>query len=229
MIVELKICTWKTYRRIYLNVQTNALYAGRVLVMCGTVWMHLFLLRPPSWSRCSGRPAQWQRPNGPRRRQAQAQAELRLCRPVSCSSASVSVAHSQYFAERTTLCGVAAVSLAGFSQQPREFATSLLEETGPIRLPAALFLSLSPASADFLALTGLSLRRLGWTGRARRFLGQRSEGSGNKSRQIHVRAVQAFKQFPALSGGSELSPQDVEHHECTSPCQWFWRVGLRAV
>lgn len=35
--------------------------------------------------------------------------------------------------------------------------------------------------------------------------------------------------FPVLSRRCEISPQDVEHRECTSPRQWFSRVRFSAV
>lgn len=134
-----------------------------------------------SWSLCPSRPAQWQRHNVSSCRQAQTRAELRLCRPVSCSSASVSVTYSQNVAERTTLCAVAAVPSQPFPRRVFSAAPVVCHLSVGVDWPIQVACCSLPltfsASADFLALTCLSLLSLDWTGHVQRFLGQRSEGS----------------------------------------------------
>lgn len=165
--------------------------------MCGAVWMHLFLLRPPSWSLCPSRPAQWQRHNVSRCRQAQTRAELRLCRPVSCSSASVSVTYSQNVAERTTLCGVAAVPSPGFFSSPSSLPPlcwSRLAHSGCLLLSTSHFFRLG-------GLLGLNVSLSSEPGlnRARAEVSWPALwGIEKKSRQIHVRTVQALVRFVAI-------------------------------
>lgn len=199
----------------------NALSAGYVVVMCGTVWMHLLLLRPPLWSPCPGRPAQRQRHDTPCSWRAQTQAELRLCHPVSCLSASVHVTHLRNIAEQTTFCGIWAIPSLGFFSSTvglPPLCWRRLTRSGCLLLSASHF----SAPPVFSALTCHSPLSLEWTGHVHSFLGLCSEEfkkNEDRSMSEEFKCWFVFWQFSSFASSLGNRPT-ISQRRWSTPLEW---------